>query len=58
MMTGANGVFAGGDAVPSERTATVAIGHGKRAARGIDAFLAGRELDRGPPARARHASTD
>jgi 2-oxoacid:acceptor oxidoreductase delta subunit (pyruvate/2-ketoisovalerate family) len=44
MMAAANGVFAGGDAVPSERTATVAIGHGKRAARGIDAFLAGNEL--------------
>jgi 2-oxoacid:acceptor oxidoreductase delta subunit (pyruvate/2-ketoisovalerate family) len=43
---GANdsGIFAGGDAVPSERTATIAIGHGKRAARGIDAFLAGHEV--------------
>ena len=44
MMTAANGIFAGGDAVPSARTATVAIGHGKRAARGIDAFLSGDEL--------------
>ena len=42
MMTGERGVFAGGDSVPSERTATVAIGHGKRAARGIDAFVSGR----------------
>jgi 2-oxoacid:acceptor oxidoreductase delta subunit (pyruvate/2-ketoisovalerate family) len=42
MMTGESGVFAGGDSVPSERTATVAIGHGKRAARGIDAFVSGR----------------
>ncbi len=42
MTTGAAGVFAGGDSVPSQRTATVAIGHGKRAARGIDAFLGGR----------------
>ena len=43
---GANdsGIFAGGDAVPSERTATIAIGHGKRAARGIDAFLTGHEV--------------
>ncbi|HVX22170.1 MAG TPA: NAD(P)-binding protein [Acidimicrobiales bacterium] len=41
MMAAASGVFAGGDAVPSERTATVAIGHGARAARGIDAYLAG-----------------
>jgi 2-oxoacid:acceptor oxidoreductase delta subunit (pyruvate/2-ketoisovalerate family) len=39
MMTGESGVFAGGDTVRSERTATVAIGHGKRAAQGIDAFL-------------------
>jgi 2-oxoacid:acceptor oxidoreductase delta subunit (pyruvate/2-ketoisovalerate family) len=39
-----SGIFAGGDAVPSERTATIAIGHGKRAARGIDAFLAGHEV--------------
>ena len=44
MMAAANGIFAGGDAVPSARTATVAIGHGKRAARGIDAFLSGDEL--------------
>ncbi|MGA2295252.1 MAG: NAD(P)-binding protein [Acidimicrobiales bacterium] len=42
MMAG-GGIFAGGDAVPSQRTATIAIGHGKRAARGIDAFLAGRD---------------
>ncbi len=39
-----SGIFAGGDAVPSERTATIAIGHGKRAARGIDAFLTGHEV--------------
>src|ERR1019366_6405915 len=39
-----NGIFAGGDVVPSERTATIAIGHGKRAARGIDAFLADHDL--------------
>lgn len=41
MMTGCPGVFAGGDMVPSERTATVAIGHGKKAARSIDAWLKG-----------------
>jgi 2-oxoacid:acceptor oxidoreductase delta subunit (pyruvate/2-ketoisovalerate family) len=41
MMTGRRGVFAGGDMVPSERTITVAIGHGKKAARHIDAFLKG-----------------
>jgi len=39
MMTGQRGVFAGGDAVPADRTATVAMGHGKRAARGIDDFV-------------------
>lgn len=41
MMTGLKGVFAGGDMVPSERTVTVAIGHGKKAARYIDAYLRG-----------------
>ena len=44
MMATSDGVFAGGDAVPSERTATIAIGHGKRAARGIDAYLVGHEI--------------
>ena len=53
MMTGAEGMFAGGDAVPSQRTATVAIGHGKRAARGIDAFLGRPGGRRARPARAR-----
>ena len=41
MMTGHPGIFAGGDMVPSERTVTVAVGHGKRAARHIDAWLRG-----------------
>lgn len=41
MMTGHDGVFAGGDMVPSERTVTVAVGHGKKAARHIDAWLNG-----------------
>jgi len=39
MMTGHAGIFAGGDMVPSERTVTVAVGHGKMAARHIDAYL-------------------
>jgi NADPH-dependent glutamate synthase beta subunit-like oxidoreductase len=39
MMTGHAGIFAGGDMVPSERTVTVAVGHGKKAARHIDAWL-------------------
>ncbi len=41
MMTGAEGVFAGGDMVPSERSVTIATGHGKKAARYIDAWLRG-----------------
>jgi NADPH-dependent glutamate synthase beta subunit-like oxidoreductase len=43
MMTGHAGIFAGGDMVPSERTVTIAVGHGKKAARHIDAFLSGGE---------------
>jgi NADPH-dependent glutamate synthase beta subunit-like oxidoreductase len=41
MMTGASGIFAGGDMVPSERTVTVATGHGKKAAYHIDAWFKG-----------------
>jgi 2-oxoacid:acceptor oxidoreductase delta subunit (pyruvate/2-ketoisovalerate family) len=41
MMTGYPGIFAGGDMVPSERTVTVGVGHGKKAARHIDAWLRG-----------------
>ncbi len=37
--TGSPGVFAGGDMVPSEQTVTVGVGHGKKAARHIDAWL-------------------
>ena len=43
MMTGHPGIFAGGDMVPAERTVTVGIGHGKKAARHIDAWLRGGE---------------
>ncbi|MGD0852830.1 MAG: NAD(P)-binding protein [Acidimicrobiales bacterium] len=60
MMATKSGIFAGGDAVPSERTATIAIGHGKRAARGIDAFLAGldaAELPRHKLAEFEHLNT-
>ena len=42
MMTGHPGIFAGGDMVPSERTVTVGVGHGKKAARHIDAWLNGK----------------
>jgi 2-oxoacid:acceptor oxidoreductase delta subunit (pyruvate/2-ketoisovalerate family) len=43
MMTGHPGIFAGGDMVPAERTVTVGVGHGKKAARNIDAWLRGGE---------------
>ena len=42
MMTGHPGIFAGGDMVPAERTVTVGVGHGKRAAQNIDGWLRGR----------------
>ena len=48
MMTGQRGLFAGGDMVPSERTVTVAVGHGKKAARYVDAFLRGRQYKKPP----------
>lgn len=41
LMTGCPGVFAGGDMVPDARSVTVAVGHGRRAARRIDAWLSG-----------------
>jgi 2-oxoacid:acceptor oxidoreductase delta subunit (pyruvate/2-ketoisovalerate family) len=47
MMSGYPGIFAGGDMVPAERTVTVAVGHGKKAARHIDAWLRGEEYQRG-----------
>ncbi len=43
MMTGCPGVFAGGDMVPALRTVTVGVGHGKKAAGNIDAWLRGGE---------------
>jgi NADPH-dependent glutamate synthase beta subunit-like oxidoreductase len=51
LMTGHRGLFCGGDAVPAERTITVAVGHGKKAARHIDAFLRNLSV----PAVAKHA---
>ena len=47
MMTGYEGIFAGGDMVPSERSVTIAVGHGKHAARHIDAFFRGEAYSRG-----------
>ena len=39
LMTDVPGIFAGGDAVPSDRTVTIGVGHGKKAAKMIDAWL-------------------
>ena len=49
LMAGCPGVFAGGDIVPAERTVTMAIGHGRDAARGIDAYLRGERFAPPPP---------
>ncbi|MBK7935519.1 MAG: NAD(P)-binding protein [Acidobacteria bacterium] len=48
MMTGSPGIFAGGDMVPSERTVTIATGHGRKAARNIDAWLDKRTFEKKP----------
>jgi len=48
MMTGHPGIFAGGDMVPSERTVTVAVGHGKKAALNINAWLQGKTYEAAP----------
>jgi len=45
MMTGHAGIFAGGDMVPGEQSVTISVGHGKRAARHIDAWLRGSRYD-------------
>ncbi len=47
MMTGHPGIFAGGDMVPAERSVTVGVGHGKKAARNVDAWLRGARYE--PP---------
>jgi len=52
MMTGHPGLFAGGDMVPAERNVTVAVGHGKKAAKHIDAWLRGAKVEAAP----KHAS--
>jgi formate dehydrogenase (NADP+) beta subunit len=47
-MTGAAGIFAGGDMLPGEnRSATIAIGHGKKAARTINSFLENQQFVKG-----------
>jgi Pyruvate/2-oxoacid:ferredoxin oxidoreductase delta subunit len=50
MMTGYEGVFAGGDMVPAQCTVTVGIGHGKKATRHTDGLLRGGEY--APPPKA------
>jgi NADPH-dependent glutamate synthase beta subunit-like oxidoreductase len=50
MMTGHPGIFAGGDMAGNDRTVTVAIGHGKKAARAIDAWLKGIAFEQPPKA--------
>jgi NADPH-dependent glutamate synthase beta subunit-like oxidoreductase len=49
MATARPGVFAAGDVSPGERSVTVAVGHGRRAAAGIDAYLSGATLAPPPP---------
>ncbi len=49
MMTGHPGIFAGGDMVPADRTVTTGIGHGKKAARHIDAWLRGTHREQAAP---------
>ena len=44
----AEGIFAGGDMIGGARTMTAAVGHGKKAARNIDAWLRG-EVYQKPP---------
>lgn len=46
MMTGQPGLFAGGDVIGGARTMTAAVGHGKLAARNIDAWLRGESYRR------------
>jgi NADPH-dependent glutamate synthase beta subunit-like oxidoreductase len=48
MNTGHPGLFAGGDMIGGARTMTAAVGHGKKAARNIDAYLRG-EVFQKPP---------
>jgi NADPH-dependent glutamate synthase beta subunit-like oxidoreductase len=51
LMTGHPGIFAGGDCIGGARTMTAAVGHGKRAARAIDAWMRGQTYQHpvGPP---------
>jgi NADPH-dependent glutamate synthase beta subunit-like oxidoreductase len=48
MMTGCPGLFAGGDMIPENKTVATAVGHGKKAALNIDAYLHGRTYEKEP----------
>jgi Pyruvate/2-oxoacid:ferredoxin oxidoreductase delta subunit len=48
MGIGQAGIFAGGDMIGGARTMTTAVGHGKKAARNIDAWLRGAVFDKPP----------
>jgi formate dehydrogenase (NADP+) beta subunit len=48
MGIGQPGIFAGGDMIGGARTMTAAVGHGKKAARNIDAWLRGEVFDKPP----------
>jgi 2-oxoacid:acceptor oxidoreductase delta subunit (pyruvate/2-ketoisovalerate family) len=48
MATGSPGIFAGGDMIGGARTMTAAVGHGKKAARNIDAWLRGQHYSKAP----------
>lgn len=48
MMTDHEGIFAGGDMTPSDRSVTIAVGHGKKAARFINGYLTGQPYQTPP----------
>ncbi|MEP7083271.1 MAG: NAD(P)-binding protein [Betaproteobacteria bacterium] len=48
MGVGSAGIFAGGDMIGGARTMTAAVGHGKKAARNIDAWLRGETYEKAP----------
>ena len=47
-MRASDGIFAGGDMIGGARTMTAAVGHGKKAARHIDAWLRGTVYEKPP----------
>ena len=47
-MRASDGIFAGGDMIGGARTMTTAVGHGKKAARNIDAWLRGSVYEKPP----------